>query len=167
MELHVTDLRQAGRPVKLHEDVELPRIVEENPQVAGMDPVHCDLEAEAAQHTSHVHGLLSTRVTYDCSRCLEPFVRGLTTRFDELFTDNPDEVDEDHHLSGDTIELDPYIEQAINLELDVYPVCSEACKGLCPVCGANLNLGECGCDRRPVDPRLDVLKDLFSDDGSK
>ena len=40
-------------------------------------------------------------------------------------------------------------------------LCREDCKGLCPVCGRNLNEGECGCDRFVPDPRLAGIQDLF------
>jgi uncharacterized protein len=39
-------------------------------------------------------------------------------------------------------------------------LCSENCKGLCPVCGANLNACSCGCSALPVDPRLAILKNI-------
>ena len=39
------------------------------------------------------------------------------------------------------------------LSLPAYPVCQEGCKGLCSVCGNNLNERECGCDRKVPDPR--------------
>ena len=39
------------------------------------------------------------------------------------------------------------------LALPGYPVCQEGCKGLCSVCGANLNERDCGCDRHVPDPR--------------
>ena len=39
-------------------------------------------------------------------------------------------------------------------------LCKADCKGLCPVCGANLNDGDCGCDKHIADPRLAALKDL-------
>ena len=46
------------------------------------------------------------------------------------------------------------------LALPMQVVCSEKCKGLCPVCGQDLNKAECGCERKVVDPRLVTLKDI-------
>jgi uncharacterized protein len=43
------------------------------------------------------------------------------------------------------------------------PLCRDGCKGLCPVCGANLNVTTCGCDTRWADPRLAPLKALLDD----
>ena len=42
-------------------------------------------------------------------------------------------------------------------------VCSESCKGLCPICGANLNRGQCGCQTQKVDARLSALESLLND----
>ena len=41
------------------------------------------------------------------------------------------------------------------------PLCDEACKGLCPRCGANLNTTTCDCKPAWVDPRLKGLSDLL------
>ena len=43
-------------------------------------------------------------------------------------------------------------------------LCREDCKGLCPVCGKDLNDGDCGCDRTERDPRFESLRALFNDD---
>ena len=46
------------------------------------------------------------------------------------------------------------------LGMDTKTLCSEDCKGLCPGCGADLNLGPCSC-KKEVDPRLAVLAKLL------
>ena len=38
---------------------------------------------------------------------------------------------------------------------------SQLKNGLCPKCGKNLNTGDCGCDKRDIDPRLEALKSLL------
>lgn len=43
-------------------------------------------------------------------------------------------------------------------------VCREDCKGLCPVCGKDLNKGDCDCDTTYRDPRFESLRALFNDD---
>ena len=55
---------------------------------------------------------------------------------------------------GKEIDLDPFLREQIGLAIPGYPVCKESCKGLCTICGANLNERECGCERRVPDPRL-------------
>ena len=46
------------------------------------------------------------------------------------------------------------------LGMDTKTLCSEDCKGLCPGCGADLNLGPCSC-KKEADPRLAVLAKLL------
>ncbi|HSM92712.1 MAG TPA: DUF177 domain-containing protein [Anaeromyxobacteraceae bacterium] len=55
---------------------------------------------------------------------------------------------------GKEIDLDPILREQVVLAMPAYPVCRESCKGLCTVCGANLNERDCGCERRVPDPRL-------------
>ncbi|WP_295748017.1 DUF177 domain-containing protein [uncultured Oscillibacter sp.] len=49
---------------------------------------------------------------------------------------------------------------AFILGMDSKTLCSEDCKGLCPRCGANLNVGPCSCQKEP-DPRLAALATLL------
>jgi uncharacterized protein len=46
------------------------------------------------------------------------------------------------------------------LALPMKPLCQDACRGLCPECGTNLNTGTCTCTRTWEDPRLAPLKAL-------
>ena len=49
------------------------------------------------------------------------------------------------------------------LDMDSKFLCREDCKGLCPKCGKNLNLGPCGCGKE-TDPRFAVLEQLLDKD---
>ena len=72
---------------------------------------------------------------------------------------SPDAVDEEVYR-GKVIDLDPLVREQLLLALPRYPVCQEDCKGLCPVCGQNLNEKDCGCDRHVPDPRWAGLEKL-------
>ena len=67
------------------------------------------------------------------------------------------------------INLDNMIESArivreeLLLHMELTVLCKEDCKGLCPKCGHDLNEGDCGCDRREIDPRLQKLTQLFQE----
>ncbi|NIV30868.1 MAG: DUF177 domain-containing protein, partial [Anaerolineae bacterium] len=47
------------------------------------------------------------------------------------------------------------------LAIPMKPLCRADCKGLCPQCGATLNLESCACETERIDPRLELLKDLL------
>jgi uncharacterized protein len=61
---------------------------------------------------------------------------------------------------GKTIDLDPIVREQVLLALPMHAVCREDCRGLCGMCGQNLNEAACSCESRRVDPRLAVLKDI-------
>ncbi len=53
--------------------------------------------------------------------------------------------------------------EALALEVPMKPVCREECRGLCPVCGTNLNKNTCGCEAQRADPRFLSLKKLLEE----
>ncbi len=70
-----------------------------------------------------------------------------------------DEVDAEP-FDGKTIAMDPIVREQVLLALPVAVLCGSDCKGLCMVCGQDLNEKECGCERKVVDVRLAKLKDI-------
>ena len=72
---------------------------------------------------------------------------------------DPETVDEEPY-SGRTIDLAPALREQILLAVPPPPVCEEACKGLCPICGKDLNAGDCGCEKTTIDPRWAALKSI-------
>jgi len=119
-------------------------------------------------------GAIATVATLRCSRCLEPYGLPLDTRFDLLYTAEPERdarggesrIDKDSftevHYDGARIDLDSLLAEQIYLALPLKPLCRDDCRGLCPRCGANLNAGACGCpEERVPDPRLAALKKLI------
>ena len=75
-----------------------------------------------------------------------------------------DETNDDYIETPDfTLELDEVVISDIILHYPQKFLCSEDCKGLCPVCGKNRNEGDCGCEKQTVDPRLEILKQLMKE----
>ena len=71
--------------------------------------------------------------------------------------------DSDAYIQVDSgsLDLDELLRADILLELPTKYLCREDCKGLCAVCGKNLNDGPCNCNLHQIDPRLEVLKQLI------
>jgi|SRR5579871_555829 len=63
-------------------------------------------------------------------------------------------------FDGRTIDLDPILKEQVLLALPMNVLCREECKGLCPMCGKDLNEGQCACEPRVMDPRLSALKNI-------
>ena len=70
--------------------------------------------------------------------------------------------DEQIFVSGYELDTDALINNEILINMPVKVLCREDCKGICPVCGHNLNEGECGCDTFVPDPRMAAIKDIFN-----
>ncbi|WDU84060.1 YceD family protein [Caloramator sp. Dgby_cultured_2] len=67
-------------------------------------------------------------------------------------------------ITEDRINLEDMIIDNIILSYPAKILCSDDCKGLCPVCGKNLNEGQCECLKDVIDPRLEALKQFFKGD---
>ena len=65
-------------------------------------------------------------------------------------------------MSGYELDVDTLINNEILINMPVKVLCKEECKGICPVCGGNLNEKECGCDTFVPDPRMAAIKDIFN-----
>jgi len=90
-----------------------------------------------------------------CDRCLEPSSGEVVCDFDEEI------ADED--ISENVVDITELVRDTFLASLPIQNLCREGCKGLCPVCGKNLNTGECECEKLIVDPRLAFLKDFKLD----
>lgn len=114
-----------------------------------------------------ISGGISGRVTLECSRCLEDFDQQLNIRLREhtLWLGSEDiepgdDYAEEYLVLDGTMDLLPVLRDAICLSFPSRRVCSEGCRGMCPVCGVNLNLEECGCTVEQLDGRLEPLLEL-------
>ncbi len=110
---------------------------------------------------------LDAAVSFDtqCARCLDKISESLSFTVSEVFSKTASEnSDEDVIvLESGNINLDDVVEKAFVGALPINYLCSEDCRGLCSVCGCNLNRETCSCSDDNTDPRLAVLKDFFKD----
>jgi DUF177 domain-containing protein len=106
----------------------------------------------------------------ECSRCLtaypfavdEPFSFVLVRRdagspdVRELSSDDLDVA----FYDGEELDVAPIAEERVQMSIPMKPLCREDCAGLCPSCGADRNLGPCGCAADEADPRWAALAKL-------
>ncbi len=114
-------------------------------------------------------GKLTAETELECTRCLESYQQTLDIHFTEIYSFSPSEDEEDDFkeqlLPPDGyINLEPLIREYALLDIPIRHVCSEDCKGLCPVCGANLNEEDCGHHREEIDPRMAKLQQLLDEE---
>lgn len=105
-----------------------------------------------------------TLVTLMCDRCLTPVRKELCFEIKERFAHTGRGNEETETFSKDQIELDDYVARGILEVLPMKIICRDDCKGLCPVCGKDLNEGDCTCDTTERDPRFESLRTLFNVD---
>jgi uncharacterized protein len=119
-------------------------------------PLEINVTAELHGTEIRIRGRLKTSLEASCDRCLDTVAIPVDREFDLFYRpvqsiakEEEIEIPEDEmevgFYSGDGIELaDVAVEQVI-LSVPMKIVCRTDCRGLCPVCGANLNLTTCNC----------------------
>lgn len=109
-----------------------------------------------------LEGTAETTLELVCDRCLKPFSQDLALPVSTLLAEEleDEENDEIVLLQDGAADLDEIFTTALVLSMDAKHLCSEDCKGLCPTCGADLNLGPCQCRKEP-DPRFAALAQLL------
>jgi uncharacterized protein len=114
-----------------------------------------------------VEGKLELTLTIPCDRCLQSVNVPLSVAFTHRVLspeqeDAASEEEEQNFVSGYELDTDTLINNEILINMPVKVLCREDCKGICSVCGQNLNERECGCDRFVPDPRMAAIKDIFN-----
>lgn len=120
------------------------------------DHVEGDVMLESVAGGISVAGTVRASWVGECRRCLVPASGALSVKVLEHYTEGGDGSDT-YPLVRDEVDLEPMLHDAILLELPLAPLCSDNCRGLCPVCGANRNEESCGCEEDRTDPRWAAL----------
>ncbi len=143
-------------------------------EVEQSSPLQASGSAELVEGSEEirVEGRYSVEMTAECDRCLGRARFPLEGTFDlyyrpasELTREAEVEVEnaetEIGFYEGEGLELDDILREQILLALPMQRVCSETCKGICPVCGVNRNEKECSCNVNPAGDRWgDALRKL-------
>ena len=100
----------------------------------------------------------------NCARCLEKTRQSICYDVEEVYVRESETDASDGEMiviTGDEIEPDDVIMSGFYVNAPSKYLCGDDCKGLCPECGANLNKGDCGCDKEQIDPRWEALKKIM------
>ncbi|MGB8656687.1 MAG: DUF177 domain-containing protein [Candidatus Zixiibacteriota bacterium] len=152
-------------------------ILEEAPETLKLEaegatfdkPARVELTVSKSQDQLICRGKVTTPVVLGCSRCLTPYERSFSADLDFVvnLSAEPEETDTeegDYYIadaSSAFFGIDDLVREAVLLALPLKPLCSEDCKGLCPMCGTDLNRSPCHCVKRETDPRWDKLRGLL------
>ncbi len=182
------DLRQLGRHGgdehldRTYQPAQFDAPVVKDEEYEVVAPVHLVLDVHRNRDAYRVTGRVETRLRLECGRCLEPFEIPVASDFELRYVpaagtaapghghagrgeDLEIEVAEDDlttaFYQNDTLDLGELMHEQFVLALPMKPLCSDACKGLCPSCGTNLNKAACECKPAWTDPRLAALHGLL------
>jgi uncharacterized protein len=172
MRIDVERLREAGEPfAHTYAPEEL---------ALGDESVRLTSEVKVAGRVSRkgeqvrLRGDVSTAVEARCDRCLRPVTLPVEVGFDARYVpaegDGAEAGEEAAELKeddlsfsvyeGDAVDVDELVREQVLLALPTRLLCRDECKGLCPVCGADLNRETCACEQKEVDPRWAALAAL-------
>jgi uncharacterized protein len=161
MRIHIEQLKQT----RVTLEYETPsgrfpalRRVAENGQGSFTGPVRTRITAERVGELVEVRGVARAAARQSCSRCLTEFTAPLEAEFELTYArlaeapsggeaPQPGGAPDDGliYFHGDEIDLTGGVQEHLILALPIKPLCRDACNGLCARCGADLNLGPCGC----------------------
>jgi uncharacterized protein len=134
-------------------------------------PVELTFDVQKDKDAFRLEGRVRTELELACSRCVDPFRMPVDGAFDLRYLPASAMSQEDEreiaaddldtsYYRDDRIDLNELLREQFYLALPMKPLCRDDCRGLCPQCGANLNLAACGCAPRWADPRLEPLRAL-------
>lgn len=174
MEIRIDSLKERPRKLVFDEPIEdFPVLCElaTKEAIAFRSGVSAELVATLVGALVEVEGSLSFSIVLPCSRCLRETAQqielsvALTFKRQSLaveFVEEERELTEDEVglilFEGECIDLRSPVEQELIMALPQHSLCRNDCAGLCPVCGADLNGGSCGCAPPQFHGALEALK---------
>jgi len=168
-QIPISEIPEEGLPLSYSEDpAELELAVT---GVRFLQPIAVDLVLVKAARVISATGRIKASVTCECVRCLSPFLVPLDIPIAAQFRlalpplppgeyRMPPAEAEDYYYQDDVVVLDDLVRQEVILAVPFSPQCRADCRGLCPQCGQDRNVGACAC-APPPDPRWAVLREYL------
>ncbi|MBL8023484.1 MAG: DUF177 domain-containing protein [Elusimicrobia bacterium] len=149
MRLRIRDIVRE-KSIELDESIPASRFTLESPDRPELvRPVQAHMKAEIQEEDAWAWVQVRASLTLSCARCLERYELEVRPSFE---VEAP--------VTEEYLDIDDDIRQNIFLSLPPKPLCRPGCRGLCSMCGKNLNKGPCGCPPPETSSVFDVLKNL-------
>lgn len=128
-----------------------------------VSPVQISGKVQNVAQTVYLTAQADFQFAISCDRCAEDMQTQYHYTFSHPLIMEMNEEDQDTYILAQDgkLDLDELLRADILLALPVKYLCKADCKGLCAVCGSNLNNESCQCNQHQIDPRLEVLKQLI------
>lgn len=100
-----------------------------------------------------------------CDRCAEDVKKDFKFKVKRIVVEKLENENDDDYIvvNNRELDLDELVSEEVSLSLPSKILCKDDCKGLCPKCGANLNVKKCDC-KSDVDPRMSALLQLLDEE---
>jgi uncharacterized protein len=131
-----------------------------------LEQVLVDLEVTNTGRLMVGKGEIKANLELQCDRCLNPFQHQVELPFTVEFCseDNREFFKNEEtfiYFVEPQVDIEPVVLENILLSMPIRTLCSPECKGLCSICGQELNLAECHCQEKEIDPRWEALKKML------
>jgi uncharacterized protein len=165
MKIIVSEIPEEGMDLELSETFSLE-------SVRTPSPLHAVLKIRSIGSEVLVDGSIEGDVELICSRCLNSYTMGVKSQINVVYEPAAMINREEHHrlrsdeldmgfYKNDTLDTDEVLVEQLLLSIPMKPLCSSDCKGICPKCGADLNVSGCNCGAAETDTRLKILEQLL------
>ena len=134
--------------------------------ILGSEPISLTI-ANRENKQLLIRGTVDVKLAIPCGRCLEEVPTTLHFDIDKVLELKDgaaidEEMEETDYLIGFNLDVDRLVYAEILVNWPMKVLCKEDCKGICNVCGMNLNSGACDCQRTELDPRMAAFQDIFN-----
>ncbi len=160
LKVSVAELRAAlAKTKELALDLQPEELELDNSELAVQGSIRCDGRIVNVGGQLLLEAKLRAKVKRTCARCLRDFVVESSCRVQEHYYPAAAAPRGESVLTydSDVLDLTGPLREALLLAEPLRALCKEDCKGLCPKCGADLNVTACDCSRQSTDPRLAAL----------
>ncbi len=101
---------------------------------------------ELHEDDCYVDGTINCKIVGKCARCVEVAEHNFNIEFSVKYVRaNPDLEEFEYIYKSGVVDLRQAVSEIISLNQPQIIYCKEECKGLCPICGSNLNEKDCNC----------------------
>lgn len=153
-------LTNPGMTVNVEQNVPIDDVLINGQDIHFLKPVKAFGTVKNVSGVIYLELKCSADFETQCARCLDTVSAQLDFEVNERLSKTS--TDEDVLLiDSHEFDLDETVVKSFGLELPINYMCSDNCKGLCHVCGCNLNHEKCDCEDDNIDPRLAALKDFL------
>ncbi len=151
-------------PISINFSFNLPKDM----QINENSPVECTFSGSlrADKEFFLLQGKGECEVRLACSNCLEEVFENISLDISEKFSNKMDYLEAEsldvNAFKGFDLDIEEVVYQNFIMALPNKIVCSEECKGLCSICGTNLNINDCDCVV-VHNPQFAEILDMFKD----